>query len=146
MTARVTLALCALLVAGCGSTAPLSFKGKSRPSPPVDVSVYVNNQHVLVSPAKIGAGPVLFLVTNQSTQSEDLCVGPAPPHKGCVVYFPTIDPGSTAQTTGEIKRGKYWLEVNTIGNDHRPPREITKRGQLLAGAPREAGDSALLQP
>jgi hypothetical protein len=144
--AVVALALGALLIAGCGSTTPLDFKGKTRPSAPVDVSVYVNNQRVLVSPAKIGAGSALFTVANESSQDEDLCVGPAPPLKGCVTYFPSIAAGSTAQLTGDLKRGKYRLEVNTIGNDHRPPHEITTSGQLLAGAARQDGDNALLAP
>jgi len=50
------LALGALAVSGCGGTS----KGATTPRPPapVNLTVYIDNSRVSVSPTTVGAGPV----------------------------------------------------------------------------------------
>ena len=62
------LAGTALVVSACGSSAP--GRVNPRPAAPVNLTVFIDNSRVSVSPAIVGAGPVEFIITNQATQTE----------------------------------------------------------------------------
>lgn len=64
----VMLAFAAVVASGCGSGGP-HFANQPRPASPVNVTVYINDQRVSLSPASVGAGPVVFIVTNQASQA-----------------------------------------------------------------------------
>ena len=51
-------------VSGCGSSG--SFANKPRPATPVNLTVYINNARVSVSPGSVGAGQVVFIVANHA--------------------------------------------------------------------------------
>ena len=141
--AVVALALGALLIAGCGSTTPLNFKGKTRPSAPADVSVYISNQRVLVSPAAFGAGLITLNVTNQASKSLDVYVA----GKGGSCTMPgsgPMAPNTTAQMTLELGTGGY--TVGPCTPDGSPGASPIKAAALNVGAPRRDGENALLQP
>jgi hypothetical protein len=141
--AVVALALGALLITGCGSTTPLDFKGKTRPSAPVDVSVYVSNQHVLVSPAMVGAGLVTLNVTNQASKS--LMIYVAGTGANCTMPGSGLmAPSTTAQVTLELGTGGY--DVGPCTPDGSPGTSAIKAAALKVGAARQAGGNALLQP
>lgn len=137
------VALGGLLVAGCGSTTPLSFKGKSRPSPAVDVSVYVSDRDISISPSAVGAGLVVFYVTNQATRAELITVIRAHHPDAPVLKSGDLQPNGTATVTAELRKGHY--ELTGSGFVGGNPAPITP-ASLQIGAPRQAGDSALLQP
>jgi hypothetical protein len=67
------LATGAMAVAACGSAGSQS-PSRPRAPTPVNLTVYVNDSRVLVSPSSLGAGPVLFIVTNQASASESLAI------------------------------------------------------------------------
>lgn len=139
----VTLALCGVVVAGCGSTTPLDFKGKSRPSPPVDVSVYVNDRGVSISPSSVGAGLVVFYVTNQATRAEMITVVRAHHPNLLAVTSGELQPNGTATVTADLRKGHYGLTGSGfVGGNPAPIAPAL----LRVGPPRQAGDSALLQP
>ena len=141
--AVVALALGALLIAGCGSTTPLDFKGKTRPSAPVDVSVYVNNQRVLVSPAALGAGLITLNITNQASRS--LMIDVAGTGGNCTTPGSgPMAPDTTAQLTLELGTGGYTVGPCTPGGS--PGASAIKAAALNVGSPRRDGDNALLQP
>src|SRR3981081_90925 len=79
------LATGALLATACGGGS--HFANKPRPAVPVNLTVYVNNARVSVSPSSVGAGPVVFIITNQAHQAESLTI---------------ISGGSPVATTGPI--------------------------------------------
>jgi hypothetical protein len=62
------LALAAVAVSACGSGGG-HFANQPRPPSPVNVTVFINDQQVSVSPASVGAGPVIFIVTNQASKA-----------------------------------------------------------------------------
>src|SRR6476620_10639061 len=68
--------ICALALAGCGGSG--SFANDPRPPSPVSLTVYIGNARVSLSPQSVGAGPVVFIVTNQADTSESLAIV----HKG----------------------------------------------------------------
>jgi hypothetical protein len=136
----VALALGGLLLAGCGSAAPLSFNGKTRPSPAVDVSVYITGRHLSVSPAKVSAGLATLNVTNQATSAKTVQILPnrSTPNNADiqVVGSARIPAGGTAQLQVSLTSGGYDYAV-TAGK---------QTAALRVGPPSEAGNNALLQP
>ena len=62
----------ALAAAACGSTS--SGAVTPRPPAPVNLTVYIDNSRVSVSPTSVGAGPVTFIITNQASQAESLAI------------------------------------------------------------------------
>jgi hypothetical protein len=141
--AFAAVALGALLVAGCGSTAPLNFKGKSRPSPPVDVSVYVNDRGISISPSSVGAGLVVFYVTNQATRAELITVFRTHHPDAVAVNSGDLPANGTATVTADLRKGHYDLTGSGfVGGNPAPIAPAV----LRIGPPRQAGDSALLQP
>jgi hypothetical protein len=122
----------------------LDFKGHNRASPPVEVSVYVADHQLLVSPHSVPAGLATLNVTNQSGSSADVKVGVFPTNPDGVppAYWPPtlaktglITAGGTAQITVDLRHAHrlyvFW-NGRTIGG--------------LATTARQAGNSALLQP
>ena len=58
----------ALALASCGGDD--SYDNKPRPPLPVNVSAAINEQQVSVAPTRLGAGPIVLIVTNQSDASQ----------------------------------------------------------------------------
>jgi len=125
-------AIVSVALAACGSGG--RFVAATPPANPVNLAVYINNSRVLLSPARLGAGPVLLLVTNQASRSETLTVHPS--RGGTVASTGPINPDSTAQVQVDLTTpGDYALRAGRAS----PAR-------LRIGAPRAAASGALLQP
>jgi hypothetical protein len=127
-TLPAIVAACGLLAAGCGSSS--HFTDFHRPPTPVDLTVYVNNHHVSVSPSRVGAGPVIFYVTNQATQSETVTIGSSQNTTG------PINPDSSARIQVDLPTGEYLVKA---GPQIAP-------ATLHIGKPRPNADNTLLQP
>ena len=136
------------VVSGCGGTA--TFADKPRPPTPVNVTVYVNDTRVSVSPSSVGAGPVVFIVTNQASRSESLTILPpggstAPP----LADTGPISPQATAQVTVDFSsQGDYTIDAGTSGSTD---AALANRGSIHSatlhiGAQRPSASNALLQP
>ncbi len=57
---------CAL--AACGSDS--SYHNKLRPPAPINVSAAINQQQISIAPTRLGAGPIVLTVVNQSGVSQ----------------------------------------------------------------------------
>ena len=119
------LACAAVLVAGCGSSS--KFENKSRPPTPVQLTGVVTDKEVTISPRRVGGGPVILIVSNQTQMAHTITlegggntdtVGPIPPLDTAQLQQTlkpgsyTIKAGSKQATTGEIKPGTL-----TVGPD-----------------------------
>ena len=132
MRAAPVVCALALTAAGCGGSG--HFEADTEPPAPVNLSVLIGNSRVQLSPARIGAGPVLLLVTNQSPRSETLTVHQ--PRVGEVASTGPITPQSTAQ-----------LQVNfTVPGFYALVADRVAPAKLRIEPPRRGGDGALLQP
>ncbi len=60
----------ATTAAGCGSEA--AYDNASRPPAPINVAVALTNGRVQLSPSRVGAGPIVLLVSNQGARSQDV--------------------------------------------------------------------------
>jgi hypothetical protein len=134
-------AAAAAALAGCGSTT--QFANNPRPAQPVDLTVYINNQRVSVSPASIGAGPINFIVTNQATSSESLQItgnGLTSP-----VTTGPISPQATATVSADLSSpGTY--TVTTGGGGATTSGSGIASTTLHVGSPRASAKNLLLQP
>jgi hypothetical protein len=140
------IGLAALAVAGCGGGG--SFANDPRPPAPVNLTVYINNVRVSVSPRSVGAGPVVFIVTNQSDNAESLAVVHKGRSHGAVADTGPINPQATAQISVDFRPGDY--TVGTIRRGANEAQRATVRpirgAHLHIGPPRPNASSQLLQP
>jgi hypothetical protein len=141
---RTTIALVAataLAASACGS----SSQGATTPRPaaPVNVAVYVDNGRVSISPSRVGAGAVLFIVTNQASQAESLTVQPSGDSSGqSVASTGPINPQATAQVTVNFtSRGDYTVTASDAGSG-----SSIQPATLKIGPPRASSNGQVLQP
>jgi hypothetical protein len=121
------------LIAACGGAR--HFADIPRPPIPVDLSVYIDNTHVSVSPARVGAGPVILFVTNEAAHTRSLSI--VAPGGAMLATSGAIDAGQAAQVTADPAHpGVYALSAG----------EGIPSATLTIGRPRANADNALLQP
>ncbi len=143
----VTCTVALFALAGCGSSG--TFANKPRPAAPVNLTVYVNNARVSVSPASTGAGQVVFIVTNQADKAESVTVHPAGNTTRSLASTGPINPQSTAQVTVDFNRpGDYTLATGKASGtdaDLTQPTTI-QPASIHIGKPRPSSGNDLLQP
>ena len=139
------VAAVAVAVAGCGSIGGKAATVARAPAP-VNLTVYVNDARVSVSPAAVGAGPVVFIVTNQASHAEALSIAEA----GGQVLARTapINPQGTTQVAVNFHPGDYTIgTVNHAGTDASLTFPSTIRpASIHIGHPRTSSSNQLLQP
>jgi len=146
-TKLASLTVTALAVSGCGGGS--HFANKPRPATPVNLTVYVSDNRVSVSPDSVGAGQIVFIVTNQASKTESLSIHPAgEPNRSLATTGP-INPQATAQVTVDLHEpGDYTIAAGKTSGTQAQlanPSDIHP-GQLHIGQPRASASNALLQP
>jgi hypothetical protein len=138
------LAIIALIVSACGSAGGGS-PSAARPPNPVNLTVYVNDSRVSVSPAHVGAGPITFIVTNQASQAESLAIS-----KGGSTLASTapINPQGTTQVSVNFTPGRYTIATGSRGrSDAQRSRPSSIRpASIHIGRERESSSNSVLQP
>jgi uncharacterized protein involved in exopolysaccharide biosynthesis len=138
------LASSALAVSACGSTA----RGVTTPRPaaPADLTVYIDNSRVSVSPTTVGAGPVAFVITNQASQAESLSILRSGASAGQpLADTGPINPQGTSQVTVDFSSpGTYSLA--TGGGGDPGSGGAIRAAQIHIGRKRSSSDNQLLQP
>jgi hypothetical protein len=128
----LALAALALGASGCGSDD--EARSQQRPPVPVNVSVQVGTERVTASPAKIGAGPVTLLVSNQSGASQTLTLD-GPRLQRTAGPIPSND---TATVKATLQSGDFTISAEeSAGLD---PAKLT------VGPPRPSAQNELLLP
>jgi hypothetical protein len=127
-----------LTVAGCGESQ--TSKTELRPPAPINVTAFISPKRVSVSPTTFGAGPIIVIVTNQSTSSQDATfetdeLGGSRP--GITQSTSPINPGDTGQIKVNVRPGTYRLRV---GSQDISPAIVR------VGAPRPSAQNQVLQP
>jgi hypothetical protein len=118
-----------------------------RPPAPVNLTVYIDNSRVSVSPTRVGAGPVEFIVTNQASQAESLAILPS--GAGVSAGEPLantgpINPQATAQVSVNFSSpGRYSLAT---GGGGPASGSAIRAASIHIGAKRPSSDDQLLQP
>jgi hypothetical protein len=138
------LAITALIVSACGSAGGKSAS-LSRPPNPINLTVYVNDSKVSVSPAKVGAGPITFIVTNQASHAEALAISM---DGSTLASTAPINPQGTTQVSVDFKPGKYTIATGAQGrNDAQLSKQASIRpASIHIGRERASSSNSVLQP
>jgi hypothetical protein len=146
---RITIAIVgatALAIAGCGGGS--RFANSPRPPTPVNLTVYVSDARVSVSPSSVGAGPLVFIVTNQAARAESIQIEPAATAGSSQ---PTADSGPiTPQATATFKvdlaQGDYTMVAADSASTDAGAGSAIHPAHLRIGPPRPPATNAVLQP
>ena len=129
------LATAAMTATGCGGG---KFENKPRPPAPVQLTGVITDKGVTISPNKVGAGPVIVLISNQTQQTHTITlegtstrdtVGP-------------INPLDTAKLQQTLRQGDYTVRA---GSSKAVTREL-KAGTLTVGPPRKDSSDQVQLP
>jgi hypothetical protein len=130
------LATVAIIGAGCGGED--DFANEPRPPAPVQLTGVITEKGVTVSPDRVGAGPVVILISNQTQRSHTITlegdsttdtVGP-------------INPLDTAKLQQTLEQGRYTVEA---GSSEAVADEL-KPATLKVGKPRPPSSDEVLLP
>ena len=127
----VTLAL-----AGCGGGG--DFANKPRPPVPLQLTGVITKQKVTISPNKVGAGPVVITVSNQTSQSRTLTLD----GNGIQERVGPINPLDTAKLQKTLSPGRYTV---TAGSEAATAHTI-RPATLVIGKKRGSASDKVLLP
>src|SRR3954466_9114494 len=97
----------AALVAGCGGSD--KFKNDPRPPTPVQLTGVVTDKEVTISPKRVGAGPVILLVSNQTDAAHTITLE----GEGTTDTVGPVNPLDTATLPSTLKPGTYTVKAGT---------------------------------
>jgi hypothetical protein len=123
------------LAPGCGGE---DFENKPRPPVPIELTGVIQSDKVTVSPNKIGAGPVLITLSNQTREAHTVTL------EGETVRerIGPVQPQDTAAIQKTLARGTYEVRA---GSAVAVPKEI-QPAVLRIGAQRKDSNNRLLLP
>lgn len=111
----------ALLVAGCGGGK--HFKNEPRPPVPVQLTGVVTDRGVTVSPGRVGGGPIILIVSNQTNEPHTLTLE----GNGSTDSVGPVNPLGTGKLQQTVSPGTYTLKAGSTqatANDL-PPGTLT---------------------
>jgi len=126
----------ALALAGCGGGE--DFANKPRPPVTLELTGVITKQKVTISPSKVGAGPVVITVSNQSEQARTLTLD----GNGIQERVGPINPLDTAKLQKTLKPGRYTV---TAGSETATASPI-KAARLVIGKARASASDKVLLP
>ena len=124
---------------GCGGSGG-DYANKPRPATPINVTAAVSDSRVSVSPKTFGAGPIVMIVSNQTTSPQTVTLeteelGGSQP--GLKRSTEAIGPRSTATLKVDVRQGSYAVSTGSQGID---PASVE------VGAARKSAQDELLEP
>jgi len=134
LTTLAGLAAAGALAAGCGDE---DFKNEARPPVPIALTGVIQEDKVTVSPAEVGAGPVVITISNQTEDAHTITLegesvsaelGPVQPLDTETIQR-TLDPGEYEVSAGSKKavRKEIAPAILAIG----PERKASNKDLLL---------------
>jgi hypothetical protein len=133
--ALLGVAISAALVAGCGDE---DFKNDPRPPIPIGLSGVIQSNRVTVSPARVGAGPIVITISNQTERERTITLE----GETLVQRSGPIAPGDTATIQRTLAPGSYEVRAGSMTAVR---REI-EPAMLDIGAERPASNNDLMLP
>jgi hypothetical protein len=126
----------ALSASGCGSD-NTSYKNTPRPPAPINVTAAITDSQIKVSPRRFGAGPIVLIISNQSSDAQSVTFETGGSESGTRQTTSAINPAGTTQLQIEVHQGTYELSVDD--------RHI-RPASLRVGERRASAQNELLQP
>jgi hypothetical protein len=132
------IALALATVAGCGGDK--DYANDPRPPAPINVTAAITNDKVSVSPERFGAGPIVLVISNQSSSAQEVTfetdeLGGSQP--GRTFSTTPINPRGTATLKVEVRQGDWKLGTKDGG---------IRAAAVSVGKERKSAQDELLQP
>jgi hypothetical protein len=132
------IALALVSVVGCGGGG--DYANKPRPPAPINVTAAITNSRVNVSPQRFGAGPIVLIISNQSSTAQRVTfetneLGGSQP--GRKFNTTPINPRATATLKVEVRQGVWKLSASRGG---------VRPAAVAVGRKRKSAQNELLQP
>jgi hypothetical protein len=125
-----------LVVAGCGGGG--SYANDPRPPAPITVTAAIRPDGVVISPSRIGAGPIVLIATNETNVSQDLTVAQRASATGAAADSTgPVNPQGVGQLKVDVGQGTYTIKASGAS---------VKPAILVVGRPRPSAQNELLQP
>ena len=129
------LAVAFTSLAACGEK---DFANHPRPPIPVELTGVIQESKVTVSPAKVGAGPVLITLSNQTKAAHTVTLE----GESVRERIGPVNPLDTATIQKTLQPGRYRVSA---GSARAVPREIVP-AELTVGKERSNSSNNVLQP
>jgi uncharacterized protein YfaS (alpha-2-macroglobulin family) len=133
---RAWLPALVLAAGACGSE-NTSYTNTPRPPAPINVTAAVTDSQIKVSPRRFGAGPIVLIISNQSSDAQAVTLETGGGESGIRQTTSAINPAGTAQLQLDVHQGTYQLSVED--------RRI-RPASMRVGKRRESAQNDLLQP
>jgi hypothetical protein len=132
------IALALAVVAGCGGDG--DYANNPRPPAPINVTAAITNSRIDVSPRRFGAGPIVLIISNQSSSAQAVTfetdeLGGSKP--GRTFSTTPINPRATATLKVEVRQGAWKLGTKDEG---------VRAAAVSVGRRRASAQNDLLQP
>ncbi|MEX2196761.1 MAG: hypothetical protein WD844_15880 [Thermoleophilaceae bacterium] len=124
-----------LVGAGCGDD---DFENEPRPPVPLQLTGVITPERVTVSPNRVGAGPVVITVSNQTPDAHTVTLE----GEGLRERVGPINPEDTASIQKALPPGQYTVQA---GSSQAVSEEI-RPATLVIGEPRDSASDELLLP
>ena len=125
-----------LVLGGCGGDD--DFKNEPRPPVPIQLSGVITEDEVSVQPKKLGAGPIVLIVSNQTDRAHTITLdGPS----GREEVGP-VNPQDTGRIQHNLEQGSYEVRA---GSDQAVEEEIAP-AELAVGPKRPSSSGDVLLP
>jgi hypothetical protein len=115
--ATALVAALAVCLAACGGDDEQERSNAPRPPTPINVTAAIDDTEVRVSPTTFGAGPVVFIISNQSSRPQQL----------------TFETDELGGATGGIRRSTREIAPRSTGELKVDPREGSYRLSASSG-------------
>src|SRR5436190_23359970 len=132
----VTLAMVAFALAGCGGGK--DFANKPRPPVPLELTGVITKEKVTISPNRVGAGPIVITVSNQSGQTRTLELN----GNGIQESVGPINQLSRAKLQKTLKPGRYTVRAGSEA----ATRKLIRPALLVIGKERASASDKVLLP
>ena len=126
------VALTAGLLAGCGGGK--DFADKPRPAAPLYLTGVITSSRVTVSPNRVGAGPIVIIVSNQTQAAHTLILDGA---KITPVQSESVGPTDTARIQTTLRPGTYTVKA---GSQKAVKKELQPAHLVIGKQRRDSND------
>ncbi len=137
---RRALAITALGLAAAACGGESDYANELRPPSPINVTAAITDNRVVVSPKRFGAGPIVLIIANQSSEAREVTLETdevAGNRPGLRQRTSPVNARGTAELKVDVRKGTYRLSVDS--------EDITP-ASLTVGAKRASAQNDLLQP
>jgi hypothetical protein len=135
---RSVLLIAVLALAGCGGSEQRD--NELRPAAPITLTGAIHEDGLQISPASVGAGTIVLIVSNQSGKPQKVTFETdeiAGKTAGRQASSPVIAPSTTGRLTIDAREGTYSVHVADSS---------IRAARVFVGPPRKSAQDQLLLP